>query len=93
MRYQPLSSRMPINIGSPLHVMSTSCSLCTVTPSFVNIDIVPLSDILPTLISELGKSLNESALVAWSDSCLNGRQLMCRAVSFQCHNNFSAQIQ
>ena len=71
---------MPINIGSPLHVMSTSCSLCTVTPSFVNIDIVPLSDVLPTLISELGKSSNESALAARSDSCLNGRRLTCRAV-------------
>jgi hypothetical protein len=79
-RYRPLSSRMPINNGSPLHVMSTSCSLCTVTPSFVNIDIVPSSDVLPTLISELGKSLNESALAAQSDNCLNGRRLTYRAV-------------
>ena len=71
---------MPINIGSPLHVMSTSCSLCTVTPSFVNIDIVPSSDVLPTLISELGKLSNESALAAWLDICLNGRQLTCCAV-------------
>ncbi len=71
---------MPINIGLPLHVMSTSCSLCTVTPSFVKIDIVPSSDVLPTLISELGKSSNESALAAWSDSCLNGRRLTCLAV-------------
>ncbi len=61
-------------------MMSTSCSLCTVTPSFVNIDIVPSSDVLPTLISELGKSSNESALAARSDSCLNGRRLTCRAV-------------
>ena len=80
MRYRPLSSRMPINIGMPLHVISTSCSLCTVTPSFVKIDIVPSSDVLPTLISELGKSLNESALAAWSDNCLNGRRLTCLAV-------------
>ena len=80
MRYLPLSSRMLINISSPLHVMSTSCSLCTVTHSFVNIDIVPLSDVLPTLISELGKWTNESALAARSDSCLNGRRLTCRAV-------------
>jgi len=65
---------------SPLHVMSTSCSLCTVTPSFVKIDIVPSSDILPTLISELGKSSNESVLAARSDSCLNGRRLTCLAV-------------
>ena len=71
---------MPINIGSPLHVMSTSCSLCTVTPSFVNIDIVPSSVVLPTLISELGKLLNEPALAAWLESCLNGRLLTCRAV-------------
>ncbi len=79
-QYRPLSSRMPINIGSPLHVMSTSCSLCTVTPSFVNIDIVPSSGVLPTLISELGKSSNESALAAWLDSYLNGRRLTCHAV-------------
>ena len=71
---------MPTNIGSPLHVMSTLCSLCTVTPSFVKIDIVPSSDILPTLISELGKLLNESALAARSDNCLNGRRLTYRAV-------------
>jgi len=51
-----------------------------VTPSFVKIDIVPLSDVLPTLISELGKSLNESALAARSDNCLNGRRLTCLAV-------------
>ena len=80
MQYQPLSSRMPINTGSSLHVMSTSYSLCTVISSFMNIDIVSSSDILPTLISELGKLSNESALAARSDSCLNGRQLMCRAV-------------
>ena len=46
----------------------------------MNIDIVPLSDVLPTLISELGKSLIESALAARLDSCLNGRRLTCRAV-------------
>ena len=47
---------------------------------FVNIDIVPSSYVLPTLISELGKSSNEPALAARSDSCLNGRRLTCRAV-------------
>jgi hypothetical protein len=60
--------------------MSASCSLCTVTPSFVKIDIVPSSDVLPTLISDLGKSSNESALAARSDNCLNGRRLPCLAV-------------
>ena len=43
MRYRPCSSRVPISIGMPLHVMSTSCSLCTVTPSLVNIEMVPSS--------------------------------------------------
>ena len=80
MRYRPLSSRIPINSGSPLHVISTSCSLWTVTPSFVKIDIVPSSDVLPTLMRELGKSSNESALAARSDNCLNGRRLTCLAV-------------
>ena len=46
----------------------------------MKIDIVPSSDILPTLISELGKSSNESALAARLDNCLNGRQLTCLAV-------------
>jgi len=43
-------------------------------------DIVPSSDVLPTLMRELGKSSNESALAARSDNSLNGRQLTCLAV-------------
>ena len=31
MRYCPWSSRIPMSIGAPLHLMSTSVSLCTVT--------------------------------------------------------------
>ena len=56
-------------MGSLLHVMSTSCSLCTVLPSLVKMEMVSLSDISPTLISKLGKLSNESALAARSDSC------------------------
>ncbi len=52
--------------------MSTSISLCTMTPSLVKIDIVPSLAVLLTLISDDGKSWNVSACVAWADSALNG---------------------
>ncbi len=51
-------------MGLPLHVMRMSCSLCTVTPSLVKIDIMPSSAVLPTLISESGNSVNVSACLA-----------------------------
>ena len=55
--------------GAPLHLMSTSISLCTVTPVFVNMEMVPLSEVFPTLISDVGKLVNVSAVVARFDSC------------------------
>ncbi len=61
--------------GSPLQVMSTSCSLWTVTPSLVKMDTVPSSQVCPTLISEDGKSSNESACLALSDNALNGSRV------------------
>lgn len=76
MQYLPCSSRTPIKIGVPLHVMSTSSSLCTVTPSFVKMDIVQSSAVFPTLISELGKSPNVSASVALADKLLKKGSLV-----------------
>ena len=61
-----------MKIGSPLCVMSTSSSLFTVTPVFVKMEIVLSSAVLPTLISELGKSLKVSARDAVCDSCQKG---------------------
>ena len=58
--------------GAPLHLMSTSVSLCTVTPVFVNIEMVPSSEVFPTLISDVGKLVNVSAVVARFDSCGKG---------------------
>ena len=52
--YCPLLLRTPMSMGSPLHVMSTSSSLKTVMPALVNTDIVPLSEVLPTLINNIG---------------------------------------
>jgi len=72
-RYLPWLSLTPMRMGSPLHVMSTSSSLNTLTPSFVNTDTVPSSAILPTLIREVGKSWNVSARIAWAENCQNGR--------------------
>ena len=64
--YRLLLSLAPISIGLSLQVMRTSVSLRTVTPSLVKIDIVSASDVLPTLNSECGKSLNASAsVVCW----------------------------
>jgi hypothetical protein len=50
-----------MRIGSPLHVMRTSSSLNTLTPSFVKTETVPSSNVLPTLIRDVGKSWNVSA--------------------------------
>jgi hypothetical protein len=63
-RYRPWLSLTPMRMGSPLHVMSTSSSLNTLTPSFVNTETVPSSAVLPTLIKEVGKSWNVSACIA-----------------------------
>eukprot|EP00956_Cyclotella_meneghiniana_P038422 scaffold154279_cov36-Cyclotella_meneghiniana.AAC.2 len=67
--YRPCSSLTPTNIGSPLHLIRTSVSLCTVKPSLVKIEIVPSSAVLPTLIRDVGKSLKVSACAALADSC------------------------
>lgn len=79
MRYLPCSSRMPMKMGSPLHLMRTSSSLWTVTPSLVKIEIVLSSAVLPTLISEVGKSSKVSALLALSERCSNGSFVTCFA--------------
>ncbi len=50
-----------MRIGSPLHVMRTSFSLNTLTPSFMKTETVSSSDVLPTLIRDVGKSWNVSA--------------------------------
>ena len=72
MRYLPYSSLTPTNIGSPLHLIRTSVSLWTVTPSLVNMDMVPSSEVLPTLMREVGKLLKVSAWVALLDNFLIG---------------------
>jgi hypothetical protein len=66
--------------GAPLHLMSTSVSLCTVTPVFVKIDMVPSSDVFPTLINDVGKFVNVSAVVARFDNCGKGSQVTCFAL-------------
>ncbi len=52
--------------------MRPSVSLCTVTPVFVNMAMVPLLEVFPTLISDVGKLVNVSAVVARSDNCGKG---------------------
>ena len=73
MRCCPLSSRTPMMIGLPLHVINTFSSLCTVMPSLLKMEIIPSSDVFRTFISDDGKCLNASAFVACLDSCGNGR--------------------
>ena len=61
--------RIVVFMCTPLHVMRTSVSLCTLTPSMVNTEMVPVSDVWPTLMSEWGKSLNVSASVILGSRC------------------------
>ena len=72
MRYCPRLSQTPITIGSPLHVIRTSCSLYTLTSPLVKMEMVPLSEVLPTHIRDVGKSSNESACAAFGERCGNG---------------------
>ena len=72
MRYLPCLSRTPFSSGVPLHLISTSSSLCTVTPVLVNMEMVPLSEVFPTLIRDVGKMVNLSAVVARFDHCGKG---------------------
>ncbi len=71
-RYHPWLSLTPMRMGSPLHVMSTTSSLNTLTPSIVKTETVSLSAVLPTLIKEVGKSWNVSACIARAESCRKG---------------------
>ena len=64
-----------MSIGAPLHLMSTSVSLCTVTPVLVKREMVPSSEVFPFFISDVGKLVNVSACVARFDNCGNGSQL------------------
>ena len=58
--------------GVPLHLMSTSDSLCTVTPVLVKMEMVLSLAVFPTLISNVGKLENVSAVVTHFDSCGKG---------------------
>ena len=61
--------------GAPLHLISTSVSLCTVTPVLVNMEMVPSSEVFPTLINDVGKLVNVSAVVARFDNCGKGSRV------------------
>jgi hypothetical protein len=61
-----------MRIGSPLHVLRTYSSLNTLTPSFVKTKTVPSSDVLPTLIRDVGKSWNVSPCLDCVDSFHKG---------------------
>ncbi len=64
-------------MGLPLHVMSTSSSLNTVMLVLVKTDMVPSSEVLPTLINNVGKFSKVSACLARADSLWNGSRVMC----------------
>ena len=80
MRYYPCSSRTPMSIGALLHLMSTSVSLCTVTPVLVKMEMVPSLQVFPTLINDVGKSVNVSACLARFDNCGKGSRVTCIAL-------------
>ena len=52
-----------MSIGAPLHLMSTSVSLCMATLVLVKMEMVLLSEVFPTLIDDVGKLVNVSACV------------------------------
>ena len=66
-----------MSIGAPLHLMSTSVSLFTVTPVLVKKEMVPLAEVFLTLINDVGKSVNVSACVARFDNCGKGSHVTC----------------
>ena len=60
--------------------MSTSSSLWMETPDWVKMEMVPSSQVLPTLMRECGKFWKESVCVAVADSCGKGKLPTCEAV-------------
>ena len=52
--------------------MSTSVSLCTVTPVLVKMEMVLSLEVFPTLVNNVGRLVNVSAFVARFDSCGKG---------------------
>ena len=75
MRYCPLLFRTPMSSGAPLHLISTSVSLCTVKPVLVKMEMVPSSEVFPSLINDVGKLVNVSAFVALFDNCGKGSRV------------------
>jgi len=71
-----------MNSGLFLHVISMSFLLCTVTPSMVNIDILPLSAVFPTLIRDVGNLLNMSACFTFGDIDGKGKLVTCCPLLF-----------
>ncbi len=61
-----------MRMGLHLHVMRTSSSLNTLTPSIVKTETMPLLDVLPTLIRDVGKSWNVSACLDCADNLQKG---------------------
>ena len=68
--------------GLCLHVMRTPFSLCTVTPSLVKIDILPSLAVFPTLMTDVGNSLNVSACCAFDDNDGKGKLVTCWPLLF-----------
>ncbi len=66
-----------MRMGLPLHVMSTSSSLNTVTLVLVKTDMVPLLEVLPMLISNVRKSWKVSACLACAESLWNRSRVTC----------------
>ena len=75
MQYCPFLFRNPMNSGDPLHLMSTSVSLCAVTPVLVKMEMVPSSEVFSSLINNVGKLVNVSAFVACFYNCGKGSRV------------------
>ena len=72
MRYRPRSSHLPMIMVFLWYVINKSSYLYTVTPSLLNMETLPPSAVLPTLINDVGNSSNVSASAALLESCGKG---------------------
>ena len=72
MRYCQWLLQTPMRMGLSFHMIRMSCVLYTFTPSLVKIEILPLSAVFPTLISNVGKLGNVSTNLAFFDRAGKG---------------------
>ena len=77
MWYWSRSYFLPMRMKLPLHMNNISSSLYGFTSSWVNMEILLLLAVLPTLMSDVGNSTNVSGSTAFLDFYGKGRLVTC----------------